>query len=486
MKLRFLQPGSFLSLVLFGFALVLLPLALAFTSAVGSLGELAKQTREALYRTTGAAENSRTLWERALGMERKARLFGVLGELSARTAFFEHYAEFEEALGALRRLPLDEAARRDLDALEGAGKRIADVLERAADTPELVASVVPEFPAMHGLTKRLLDQSSTLTLKEAELLGTRLERARMLLTWLARAAVPCAILLAVALAFLISRPVARIDRAIHRLGAGDFSTGISVGGPKDLQELGNRLDWLRCRLVELEGEKRKLLAHVSHDLKTPLTAIREGTELLLEGVVGPLTPEQQEVAQIMHQNSIELQRLIENLLDLSTASARPASLPAPEGLETVALRDLVEEVLADHKPALLKKEIRMESRLEEVGVFGRAVQLRTVFDNLLGNAVKFTPPGGTVGVAIARIATGASIEVWDSGPGVQPGEQARIFEPFFQGSLHGSGPVKGSGLGLSIAHEHVKAHGGKLELLESTVGARFRVTLPRVRNGAET
>jgi two-component system sensor histidine kinase GlrK len=107
-----------------------------------------------------------------------------------------------------------------------------------------------------------------------------------------------------------------------------------------------------------------------------------------------------------------------------------------------------------------------------------------VLDNLLGNAVKFAPRGGNVGVAVTRAGGGAAIEVWDSGPGIDPAERVRIFEPFFQGSVGGSGPLKGSGLGLSIASEHVKAHGGRLELLEGTGGARFRVTLPGAPGGA--
>ncbi|MBI5444966.1 MAG: HAMP domain-containing histidine kinase [Deltaproteobacteria bacterium] len=486
MRLRFIQSGSFLSLVLFGFSLVLLPLTVAFVSAVSSLDDLATQTRQALYRTTGATNNSRAVWEQAIDMERKVRLFVVLGDPSARAAFFDEYEEFRLALGALGRVPVGEDLRQELDAIERKGRQIADVMQRAAQWPELVTSVVPEFVTLHRLAKDILDDASTLTLREAEVLEKRLEQARTLLTRLAVALLPSAALLAAGLAYLITRPVGQIHRAIHRLGEGDFSTAISVRGPRDLQELGSQLDWLRHRLVELEGEKRKLLAHVSHDLKTPLTAIREGTELLLEGVVGPVTPEQHEVAQIMHQNSVELQRLIENLLDLSTASARPAPLSASGGLEPLSLRALLEEVLADHKPALLKKEIRVESRLQELGIVGRAGLLRTVFDNLVGNAVKFTPSGGTLGVAVSSEGGGALVDVWDSGPGIEPADRERIFEPFFQGDVRGTGPLKGSGLGLSIASEHVKAHGGKIELVETSSGAHFRVTLPLLPHGAES
>jgi two-component system sensor histidine kinase GlrK len=188
----------------------------------------------------------------------------------------------------------------------------------------------------------------------------------------------------------------------------------------------------------------------------------------------------------MHQNSIELQRLIEDLLDLSTASSRPTKAVDGGDLEAVVVGDLVGKVLAHQKPALLKKDIQVEATLGTVVVPGRPGQLRTIVDNLIGNAVKFTPPGGTLGVSVASEGGHAAIEVWDSGPGVRPAEKALIFDPFFQGSAPGTGTVKGSGLGLAIASEHVRRHGGRLELLESAAGARFRVTLPLRHEGAAT
>ena len=135
-----------------------------------------------------------------------------------------------------------------------------------------------------------------------------------------------ALAIALGLTRLIARPIAELDAAIRQLGGAEFSRPIAVRGPDDLKTLGERLDWLRRRLVELEAEKNRFLRHLSHELKTPLTALREGAELLHDEVGGPLSPPQRSVVAIMKDNSIKLQRLIEELLDYQRALHAAAAL----------------------------------------------------------------------------------------------------------------------------------------------------------------
>jgi two-component system, NtrC family, sensor histidine kinase GlrK len=477
-RFRFPKLSSFLALVLLGFSLAVFPLALALVIGARSLEELARQSEQVVYRTLGATQSSRLLLENAADLERKARLLAALGEDSARLALLAVHRDLQRRAKELSLLPLPADAQEDLDSLQGHARALVAAVEDAAENPNRIAEVEPRFRLLHDLASQIAQETNALAVRGSEALQKNVQRAKDRLVQGALVLVLPTIALAWLLALLIAKPVRRIHQCIHRLGEADFTTPISISGPKDVEELGERLDWLRERLRTLENQKRMLLAHVSHELKTPLTAIREGSELLLEGVVGPLTTFQAEVAQIMHQNSLQLQKSIQDLLDLSIASAR--ALPRPDGsdLQPVLLPHVIEEVLAGHRPTILKKAIAVQRHLKDVVVLGRGDQLRTLFDNLIGNAVKFTPEGGRLGVAIAKDEDGAAVDVWDTGPGIEPNERDRLFEPFFQGKAQAAGVVKGSGLGLSIAREYARAHGGRIELLDGSDGAHFRVRLP--------
>jgi two-component system sensor histidine kinase GlrK len=283
------------------------------------------------------------------------------------------------------------------------------------------------------------------------------------------------LIMALALTRYISRPIAELDASIRQLGGADFTRAITVRGPEDLQSLGERLDWLRRRLAELEAEKNRFLRHLSHELKTPLTALREGAELLNDQVGGPLAPPQRQVVSIMRDNSVKLQHLIEDLLDYQRALHAAASLaPRP-----VALEGLVRDAVRPHELVMQSKGQRLTLELEKLNAEADAEKLVSIVDNLVGNAVKFTPPGGAITVGMRAEGGNARIDVIDSGPGVPAEEREAIFNSFFRGRAKASGRVEGTGLGLAIAREYAEAHGGRIEVVARSSGAHFRVTLPR-------
>jgi len=286
-----------------------------------------------------------------------------------------------------------------------------------------------------------------------------------------------ALAIALALSRYIARPIGEIDTAIRQLGGADFSRPIAVRGPEDLRYLGRRLDWLRRRLSEFETQKNRFLRHVSHELKTPLTALREGAELLHDEVGGPLTAPQRQVVGIMRDNSLKLQRLIEELLDYQRALHAAASLE----FKSVVLDELVADAARAHHLAAASKGLRLVLDAENATLDADPDKLRSIVDNLISNAVKFTPPGGTITVrARAAGAAGeAVIEVLDSGPGIPAEERENIFNLFFRGRTKADSSVKGSGLGLAIARELVEAHGGRIAVVGEGSGGHFRVTLPR-------
>ena len=158
-----------------------------------------------------------------------------------------------------------------------------------------------------------------------------------------------ALALAILFAVLIARPIRQLDQAIRRMGTADFGHRIEVNGPQDLRYLGQRLEWLRSRLSDLEAQQNRFLRHVSHELKTPLTAVREGAELLRDDVGGKLSPEQRDIVRIVRDNTLSLQKLIEDLLKYHQArAAEPATLgPVP-------VADVVRRVLREQKLAAVK------------------------------------------------------------------------------------------------------------------------------------
>ena len=282
--------------------------------------------------------------------------------------------------------------------------------------------------------------------------------------------------IALALARYIARPISEIDAAIRQLGGADFAQEIAVRGPEDLRYLGRRLDWLRRRLEEFETQKNRFLRHVSHELKTPLTALREGAELLNDKVAGPLTPSQAQIVGILRDNSVKLQRLIEELLDYQRALHAAASLE----MRTVVLDEMVEDAARAHELAARSKGLRLALEAQSTLVEADPDKLRSVLDNLISNAVKFTPAGGTITVRARAMSGEAVIEVIDSGLGIPPEERESIFNLFFRGRTKAeSSPVKGSGLGLAIARELIEAHGGRIAEVGEGRGGHFRVTLPR-------
>ena len=467
-------PRSFLGLCLTSFVLVAAPLIAALAYSAWHSERLAEQSRHAVFNASQAARASRTLVNRISSLERLAMLNapGLDSDLGrVHTSFVLVAQELlqlpleEDQLGALKKTMAQEQGLYDLLSAPRSGPRAAAERRQVA---ALAADLAENASEMLAISTRVADREVLRLRAEAE----SVQRQLVLLVIFSTAV---ALGLALALTRFIARPIAELDAAIRQLGSADFAQPISVRGPEDLKTLGERLDWLRRRLVELEDEKNRFLRHLSHELKTPLTALREGAELLHDEVGGPLSGSQRRVVSIMKDNSIKLQRLIEELLDYQRALHAAAAL-APRRL---ALDALVREVARGHELAAQAKGQRLALELERVQVNADPEKLRSIVDNLIGNALKFTPAGGSVAVLARSSGDEAVIDVIDSGPGVPAEERDSIFDSFFRGRAKASARVEGSGLGLAIAREFVEAHGGKISVLAEERGAHFRVALPR-------
>jgi two-component system sensor histidine kinase GlrK len=334
--------------------------------------------------------------------------------------------------------------------------------------------LVEGYVDLSGLAKGVLSESGLLIDREIERMREAAALAQRSLLIQLLAAFPLGVAIAAVFAFLIARPIRQLDRAIRRLGAADFSAGVRVQGPTDLEFLGERLDWLRVRLAALEEQKTRFLRHVSHELKTPLTALREGSELLADGAAGPVTAAQREIVAILQSNSTQLQRLIEDLLNYQ----REVALEGQLATTRVDLAGVARAVIETHKLDAARRAVTIALHALPAVAMADEEKLRIVVDNLVSNAIKFSPDGGTVRVVVQPDDSDVVLEVTDEGPGVAPEDRDKVFDWFFQGARPSGGRVKGSGLGLAIARELAEAHGGTIEVGDGP-GGRFRVVVPQ-------
>lgn len=470
-----------MTLILLGFMVVALPLFAGLVISSVQVGRLARQSQDAVYRVVQATQGGRILVEQVTAMERSARQYLVLGDLSRLQAYAATHREFQRIVKELSQLHPNESQRSRLLELSAKENTIfREVFHEQSDAEGSQAAVM-QFAGLAQSARLILAESSRLVTSQVDAMRGMAERAQRLLFWQALALIPLSAAMAGIFFVLITAPVRQLDRAIHRLGRGEFKEPIRIMGPRDLEELGERLDWLRDRLRALEEQKTRFLQHVSHELKTPLTTVREGAELLAGEVLGPLNKQQIEAAAILQQNSLRLQRLIEDLLAFSRLpDARSVTLSK----NRVRLDQLVEAVVADHKLALRRKNITERMQLEAIVVHADEEKLKTAIDNLISNAVKYTPSCGQIRVTLHANAQIIQLDVFDSGTGIASEDRARIFDLFYQGKSQPAGPLKGTGLGLGIARECVLAHEGELTMVDDG-GGHFRLSLPvALREGA--
>ena len=473
MKIK--RPRTLLGLVLIGLGIATLPLLVAIGNAVINLGKLADQSRTALEESALATREAQKVTRRLFDMERNGRSYFVVPDKADLLAIYDaDQRALEESLGQLRNFRGDEDISNSIAHIETMSKAVQDMVHKGPADGRLDV-VVNSFRFMNEAATAMSQRVTMLINERLNALQDSTRAAQRTLAWQALALVPGMAVLVTFFLLLVGRPLRQIDRAIRELGEGDFSRTITVRGPQDLETLGTQLEWLRNRLHESTEEKNKFLRHMSHELKTPLANIREGTELLLDGSVGKLEREQQEVAGILRDNGVKLQKLIENLLMFSAWQSKTASLD----ITVFELKPMVFSVLGQHRLAISNKKIKLDLNVSAIPVRADEGKLKLVLENLLSNAIKFTPREGTIEVTAGMQGSDLIIVVADSGPGVDPADAERIFEAFYQGRRIHGGPVAGTGIGLSVVAECVQAHGGTVRLVpETDAGARFEVRLP--------
>ncbi len=475
-------PRSFLGLLLTGVALIVVPLLGLLAYSAWNTQRLIDQSRGAVSSASLVARVSRSLVNRTSQLERLSQQILVAGT-------DEQLADFERVHGAFLGVAA-ELARLPLEGEQQAG--LTRVIEQEMALHEMISSPARaelDRRAVGELAARVAERAAAVLAisflvveREVERLQASAELVQGRLVLMVALGVVLSLVIILAMARRVARPIAELKAAIERLGDADLSRAIHVSGPRDLESIGERLDWLRRRLNELGAEKNRFLRHLSHELKTPLTALREGSELLADGSAGPLSARQAEVVSILRDHSLRLQRMIEELLEHQRALRAAADLR----LQPLDLAALVRARIGTHRLVAGARGLSMVCDLDEIVLNADREKLGSIIDNLVGNALKFAPRGGRIEVLAKRDEGFAAIEVRDSGPGIAAKDRALIFDSFFRGSLRQHARVQGTGLGLAVVREYAEAHGGRVGIVEDAGGARIRVLLPLIQGVGPT
>jgi len=456
--------------------LTAIPLVIALIDALVSLDKMAVRSQNVIDRSVSATRDARQLSEVLVGLERLARQQLVLDDQAGLEDYTTLRDRMFETLARLGDFSAEDSLRipiREIKRQEAAVWKAISHPDNPLTDGRMLGATFDQMTAHVNTLTQVIDNRTS---AETEAMRQQTERARRSTLLRLSTLGPITLALGFGLIVLVHRPIKRLSAVIRRLGDGLSDQPISIRGPRDLEIIAEQLEWLRLRLSEVEAQKTRFLHHVSHELKTPLTAVYEGSQLLLDGVGGALNPEQREIADILRDNTIRLRQLIENLLDYSSIRFQPAVLE----LKPVVLSDIFNTLARDHQLALTAKHIALQTKGADLTVAADAEKLRVILDNLISNAIKYAPQNSVIQLEARADGRWIIIEVADFGPGVPQEAQQRVFEPFFQGITPAdNNSVKGSGLGLSIVKELVVAHGGDVILLNNhPTGSRVRLRLP--------
>ena len=477
-----LQKFSFRQLLVIAFLLIAALLGAASLRGLRALEDLTRESRDSAASALALSDAVQSLSERSVAMERSARQSVILDDRVLGQRFADTAKNAVDILGRLRAQGIaPDAAQQWLQQLDSMTPLLKGPLESANDRERQLAQT---FRTLDALNASIAVQAQAAIQQQSTALALRLEASRQQLAQQVVAAIVLAVVMAIGFGVWFTRPLKRLENAIVGLGENRLDDVIDIQGPADLALVGQRLNWLRLRLVELDADKSRFLRHISHELKTPLASLREGVSLLEDGVAGTLSHDQREIAQILKHNTGLLQRQIEDLLRFNTAAFEARQLHrAPTNL-----LGLVQAQIEAQQLQWRALGLTVSATGPNPVVVVDAEKIGTAVANLLSNAIRYSPLNASVTFALRTEPGWVVLDVQDQGPGVAEADLDRIFEPFYRGERqphHTQGPdarrQEGTGIGLSIVHEYVAAHGGRIAYiapLADQSGAHFRLELP--------
>lgn len=263
--------------------------------------------------------------------------------------------------------------------------------------------------------------------------------------------------------------------AMDKIASGDFNVIVKTNELDPFNEVADNVNRMAKELNSLEKLRQDFISDVSHEIQSPLTSISGFAALLKKGNLSE--SQVSHYAAIIETESKRLSKLSENLLRLSNLESDNNNL----NLKKYQINKQIESILLMLEPQWSEKNITLDVSLEETIIWGDEDLLSQVFINLLNNAIKFTPESGNIGVNLSSNEHGIECKIIDTGIGISPQDQPRIFERFYKADKSRDRSLGGNGLGLSIVKKIIDLHGGKISLIsEIGKGTEFTIWLPKL------
>nr|WP_211183608.1 HAMP domain-containing sensor histidine kinase [Pseudoalteromonas arctica] len=294
------------------------------------------------------------------------------------------------------------------------------------------------------------------------------------INWLI-ALIPLTLLVGGGFLWRISGRLKGLTSVIDKLGQGHWQQKISVQGSAELVELGNKLQWVQEQLHQLEQQKDTFLRHVTHELKTPLASMVEGTDLLADEIVGPINKEQQAVLALITQSMVRLRAMIDSLLSYNAIRS------SKKDLSELEFSQLITKINShfEHRLVARKQSLCWHCELPEQPLEIAAELVEMILIQLISNGLKFSPAGQAVNIALSLAGRSLTMSVSDQGTGIKEQEKSHIFSAFYQGKNAKDITDQGSGLGLTIVKESVEQLMGTLHVEHNEPqGCRFIIQIP--------
>lgn len=458
-SLSLLNRVSIYKLTLVGFMFVAMPLVMALLFSANKVNQLAKQSTTAIYHVAQLTQLSGKLDDTIAKIERSASQYIVLKDFELHALFSHHQDSLRYIIEETTAKQQDKKLINLLSLLRIESERISALM--LSDTINILSleQIQLEFKSLRNMSEKLKKRSNLVVNQQVlDIHHTTENISKNILQRLY--IIPITLLIAGVFIVLITKPLKRLTDQIQKFEQGNFEQEINLHGPAEVRGIVDALENMRQRLHALELQKSSFIRHISHELKTPLAAIREGIELIYDNSVGSLNDEQQEICDIIRFAVSRLQRLIEDLLDFNIV----LDSTSLHHLEKISLNKLITDACNVRKLDMKSKNLTLYCNNSPYFIYSNGRQLSVILDNILSNAIKYSPLDGAISITYRGSNECLTIDIMDQGPGIDTTLNEKVFDAFYQGKVPENSLIKGSGLGLTIVKELLFRLNGSIKI----------------------